>query len=71
MEKDKNVDKVMDEAYNNKGKRGYNNKYPKKKKFYKKNNWSFIVNIILKVIEVGALIAIWYELYLSNTISFD
>lgn len=46
-------------------------KKPFKKKFYpKKTNWVVIANLVLKVIEVSTLIAIWYELFLNNSI-FD
>lgn len=46
-------------------------KKPFKKKLYpKRTNWVVITNLVLKVIEVGTLIAIWYELFLNNSI-FD
>lgn len=59
---------TVDRAYNN---AFDNKKKPYKKKFYKKNNTQFVVNTILRVLEIAALFAIWYELYISNTIIFD
>ena len=48
-----------------------NKKHYYKKISSKKRNWVVIVNLILKIIEVGALIAIWYELFLNNSVVFD
>ena len=64
MDKKDKVNKAMNRAY------GVDRKPSDKKKYYKKNfskkrNWVVIVNLILKIIEVGTLIAIWYELFIK------
>lgn len=71
---DKENREVVDKAYHNafkdnkkKSFRKFNNKKP----YYKKNNVKFIVNTILKILTIAVLVAIWYELYISNTILFD
>lgn len=72
MDKKDKVNKAMNQAYGVDGKLISNNKkHYYKKNFSKKRNWVVIVNLILKIIEVGALIAIWYELFLNNSVVFD
>jgi len=71
---DKENKEVVDKAYNNAfkdNKKKPFKKFNNKKPYYKKNNVEFIVNTILKVLTIAALVAIWYELYISNTIVFD
>ena len=72
MDKKDKVNKAMNQAYGVDGKPiSGNKKYYYKKKFSKRRNCVVIVNLILKIIEVGTLIAIWYELFLNNCIVFD
>ena len=70
MDKRNKVNKAMNQAYGVDGKPIPVHKKPYRKKFTKKTSWIGIANFILKIIEVGALIAIWYELFLNNSI-FD
>ena len=72
MDKRDKVNKAMNQAYRvNEKPISNNKKYYYKKNNSKKRNWVVIVNLILKIIEVSALIAIWYELFLNNSIIFD
>lgn len=71
MDKKDKVNKAMNQAYGVDGKPSGNKKHYYKKNFSKKRNWVVIVNLILKIIEVGTLIAIWYELFLNNSVVFD
>lgn len=66
MDKKDKINKAMNQAYEVNGKPISNNKkhyYKYKKKSSKKRNWVVIISLILKIIEVGTLIAIWYELF--------
>ena len=66
MNKKDKTNKTMNQTYGVNGKPISNNKkHYYKKKFSKKRNWVVIINLILKIIEVGTLIAIWYELFLK------
>lgn len=72
MDKKDKVNKTMNQAYGVDGNPiSRNKKHYYKKNPFKKRNWVVIVNLILKIIEVGTLIAIWYELFLNNNIIFD
>lgn len=71
MDKKDKVNKAMNQAYGVDEKPiSGNKKHYYKKNFSKKRNWVVIVNLILKIIEVGTLIAIWYELFLNNSVVF-
>lgn len=58
----------MKKKENNQGKLGVEenfilNKKPfRKKKYPKRKNWALITNLMLKVVELGILIAIWCKL---------
>lgn len=74
MDKKDKINKAMNQAYEVDGKPISGNKnhyYYKKKKLSKKRNWVVIINLILKIVEVSTFIAIWYELFLNNSIIFD
>lgn len=66
MDKKDKINKAMNQAYEVNEKSISNNKkhyYKYKKKPSKERNWVVIISLILKIIEVGTLIAIWYELF--------
>lgn len=72
MDKKGKGNKTMNQAYKVDRKPISIHKKPYyKEKFSKKRNLIVITNLILKIMEVGVLIAIWYELFLSNCAIFD